>query len=715
MFSTEELTKFKNKKTRKQCICWFDRLTLFSFSKLRRLNLKYEIVELRYMTIAPFVKTFIEKYYNNIFKLKCIFSAEGLISAKEEKEIDIKAYDDIVSLIYKQIRICSSNKYSSLLKNINPRYSREKISFFFEQEISREIENIVKLCNHVKSFCLNNKNLTYSYNLIIVTDNFWIPHIRSYYENNNIRLYTYLNFKEIISMFYYPIKIFIEIIANLFLVLIGKSIITKNSAKDSKVAVLYVQGANLEKKTDYFWYPNSGINPSKIILYFKYSVRSPNAEIIKFIEQNNITWVNLLPWKLGNKKYLFGTMELNRLPSTIYLKKSLKTLAITLRLFFYCLFKNDKIYFWYWKNLTILLNTVDFFESFFITYNIKVHFGQYEAGKDMSSANIAIELVKGIDIGTHWSNFDFVTVYTGKPYDVYFSWGQFFKDNFFDNIFYPIDRLVYSGYPYDSFFTRCKEKSKRYRSKLIDSGAEFIVSFFDQNCSDLRPGWTKGIEKMYKFLLKEVMDDKTMGLIIKPKKLINIEDKLPLLVGLLNQAIATGRCIVLEGDIFPCEAAYASDLAIGIGVSSTPVTEALISGVPGITFDPLSSVNHPLYKKGIGRVVFDDLGQMIQAIGEFRRNRHNKTNIGDFSFILKEIDAFRDGNASVRIGNFINWLLDAFDKGMGGQDAMEIAINRYRTCWGSDKVVDLKKEKDTFKNSGAYSPEFICTSFDSNK
>ncbi|MDD5356012.1 MAG: hypothetical protein PHY56_05720, partial [Candidatus Omnitrophica bacterium] len=57
---------------------------------------------------------------------------------------------------------------------------------------------------------------------------------------------------------------------------------------------------------------------------------------------------------------------------------------------------------------------------------------------------------------------------------------------------------------------------------------------------------------------------------------------------------------------------------------------------------------------------------------------------------LKEIDCFRDGRASLRIGCFIKWVSDEFDKGSSRQEAIKAVIDKYQKEWGVDKVVDCK-------------------------
>ncbi|MDD5356343.1 MAG: hypothetical protein PHY56_07405, partial [Candidatus Omnitrophica bacterium] len=644
-------------------ICWVDCLSLISLFRVIALCGRYRIKEIRFMRTTALAKKIADRCLRGLFRFKRPYD-DGIVDcAAVENKIELTAYKDAIRIIYKLIKPLHRQRYLSLLNKLDKKYNKDKITLFFEQEIWREIIRPVNLCNYAKL----SKDYIKGHNIVLITGNSWIDFIRTHFKDDEIEICSYFNLKGFIGLIYYPLKIVIEIIANLFLLFIGKGVSANCDKQHSKTAVLYMHGADLAKKSDYFWLPASGIDPKRIIVYFKYSVRPPTKANINMIEENNATWVNLLPWKIGARNLLSGTMELYRFPSVIFIKKSLKTLWTSLFLFITCLWKGSL---WYWKNITNILNSVDFFESFFLAFNIKVHFAQYGVGRDMSAANMAIELVNGVDIGAHWSNFDSAFVDLAKPHDIYFSWGPYFKDNFLNADYNRIDKLVYCGYPYDSFFKDCNERAKSHRGRLLDKGARFIVAFFDQSLASNKPNWVKEIEGVYRFLLEEVLKDETFGLIIKPKKLASLNQKLPAIASLFNKAVSTGRCLFLDADIFPCEAAYASDLALGIGASSTPLTEALLAGVPGITFDSRDFLEHPIYRYDFKNIIQNRLFKLENVIRDVKNN-----NLAvEKPMALKEIDCFRDGRASLRIGCFIKWVSDEIEKGSFRQEAIKAAI-----------------------------------------
>jgi hypothetical protein len=56
---------------------------------------------------------------------------------------------------------------------------------------------------------------------------------------------------------------------------------------------------------------------------------------------------------------------------------------------------------------------------------------------------------------------------------------------------------------------------------------------------------------------------------------------------------------------------------------------------------------------------------------------------------MDQIDPFHDGQAGERVGTYLRWLLEAFDRGYGRDAAIREANARYAEKWGVDKVLDF--------------------------
>ena len=99
--------------------------------------------------------------------------------------------------------------------------------------------------------------------------------------------------------------------------------------------------------------------------------------------------------------------------------------------------------------------------------------------------------------------------------------------------------------------------------------------------------------------------------------------------------------------------------------------------------------NHPFYKWGYGKVVFDDVGQMIESLKHFEPGQNGKARIGDFSAHISEVAPFHDGRGNERIGGYLCALLEKFENGASREDAIASANEKFRSDWGQDKIVDL--------------------------
>ena len=60
---------------------------------------------------------------------------------------------------------------------------------------------------------------------------------------------------------------------------------------------------------------------------------------------------------------------------------------------------------------------------------------------------------------------------------------------------------------------------------------------------------------------------------------------------------------------------------------------------------------------------------------------------GDWSSVIGEFDPFRDGLAAKRIGDYLSWLVDGFERGLDRAVVMAQASDRYAALWGNDKVI----------------------------
>jgi hypothetical protein len=254
---------------------------------------------------------------------------------------------------------------------------------------------------------------------------------------------------------------------------------------------------------------------------------------------------------------------------------------------------------------------------------------------------------------------------------------------------------VTTGFLSDHMNAFLRPRAMALRAELEKAGARRVVALFDENSLDDERWHTgHGLQRdNYEFLLGKVLSEPWFGLVCKPKVPDTLRARLGPIAEMLERAIATGRCKIYEhGPVFgshvPAEAAMAADLAVhGHLCAGTAAIEAVLAGTPTLLLDREGWTCSPLYRLGVGKVVFKDWSSLWDAA---KARFAGDASIGDWSSMLDEFDQFRDGRAAQRMGDFLADLLDALKDGLGREAAMDRAAERYAALWGSDKITEIK-------------------------
>jgi hypothetical protein len=250
-----------------------------------------------------------------------------------------------------------------------------------------------------------------------------------------------------------------------------------------------------------------------------------------------------------------------------------------------------------------------------------------------------------------------------------------------------VGTLIISGYPNDIIqIPKTEDKVGILKSR----GADFIIALFDNSYTPEGSISAEGMCEFYMAFLQWVLDDSTVGLVIKSKKPYVI-DNLFLIRPLLDKAIETGRCLRIEDEWgrFPSYASFCTDIAVGADISSA-VMESVISGCKGIHYDRSSLKSHEFYQWGYNSLIFNDLSAMLNSLKRYKANPESEPKLGDWSAHLDELDPFRDGRGGERMGTYMSWLLEAFDKGNNRDEAIQYANDLYANQWGKDKVINMR-------------------------
>jgi hypothetical protein len=101
----------------------------------------------------------------------------------------------------------------------------------------------------------------------------------------------------------------------------------------------------------------------------------------------------------------------------------------------------------------------------------------------------------------------------------------------------------------------------------------------------------------------------------------------------------------------------------------------------------MKSGSKVFYKNnGINRRIFEKISDLVDGIDRFVDGKNDE--LGQCSDIREFIDPFCDERGPERIGEYLFWLLEEFDKGQNSMEALTEANKKYRTKWDDTNVTD---------------------------
>ena len=217
-------------------------------------------------------------------------------------------------------------------------------------------------------------------------------------------------------------------------------------------------------------------------------------------------------------------------------------------------------------------------------------------------------------------------------------------------------RFSSCGYLFDSSFHAVRERAKSIRQSLLDSGADFVICYFDESVQFDKYGLISQADhvKSLTSLLELVCSDNKIALICKSQFQRNTTKSFPELILLADRARASGRFIDLQSGvhrntIFPAEAALASDITIGHAFAVTASLEAALTGSRSILIDAYGCRSSMLDFFRPLDIIFPSLQTSLQAINDFRSGNAERKSLGDWSSILHHFDQYHDGKAVNRL------------------------------------------------------------------
>jgi hypothetical protein len=428
---------------------------------------------------------------------------------------------------------------------------------------------------------------------------------------------------------------------------------------------------------DLFWWWESGIDASRVILFFDRPGPPARREFAERAKVLGIRCVALNAQGAGDCPELLWRSSVGLAKAVVLTRIYLKVLRWGI--------SHGLTGAWIAGQLSGLVVQASVFEEFLIHHNTRAVLHWNDVESDFIS--LACEAVGASRIGHQWSNIHWPVACQARLHQVYFAWGPLHRD-ILEGTRSCTPHVLYSGCIVKGAFPAhgLDAIAAAERDALRAAGAERILALFDNSlpCDDF-----------YRFFLSHVMRDSRWGLLIKPKGLESLPwsaADAPALQSLFEQAFATGRVRVLDPLLSPADAAAAADIAVGVDINSATVVAAL-AGHRAVHLDYVPLHASPLaqwalfYEAGPDRLVFDDPDRLWKELNRFFDAPDTLPAFGlAGSDVLCRLDPFRDGQAGRRIGEYVRWYLEGLDRGLDRDQALCYSARCYAGTWGNAMV-----------------------------
>ena len=417
-----------------------------------------------------------------------------------------------------------------------------------------------------------------------------------------------------------------------------------NSLNKTNIAAELIQAKVKQNDiSDTYWIKDSNIDLNSIV-----GLTSIDYDL------DSLSNLNTLGIKVFNisgsvLKLIINTLRnynVNYQPTYIFVdyKYFMRTFNTAFKIF-YSMFFNSSFSWFNIQEVYYLIRT-EFWKSIYNQLDICILWTMYDADRDKLVKSQAIEICNGLYCGSHRSNNPSLEVWVEKHYDVFFVWSKYFlSKSFYPNSY--VKTAFEVGYSSDHYFKYARMHSAELRKKYSNF---FILSYFDNvTGNDIR--WSPSQQfEIYKLLINLLNTRKELIIFLKPKRksrfLTFLSSFDPLRVFVDN-----GRVVVFYGDsektkARPAEIAIASDLVLGLGISSA-AAEGCFAG--SVAFHAnLTKVNNDFDKHGLNKVVFREIKSLEKAI--INQMNGNGMSIEESQSYHKILDPFQDGLAFKRTG-----------------------------------------------------------------
>lgn len=606
---------------------------------------------------------------------------------------------------------------SGMVKQLSKRFDKERLVLYLEKALAEELSQVL-LHIQIASWIARSQNSiedsrTRALAVIHLPKSPWISLIQEYAQNTNVDVRGYRWHPPAIRLPMRGVRGTIgALIRSGFKFTLSRKVSTShpdnrisvNSLVSSNhpdrlpfmVAVPYTgKGLTLDpsQNSDLFWYPFVNLKPNQLLVYVFRNADLLDDEAHRTLNKNHIK-STVLGGSGNHATSLPVWPRTAHIRGLIHIIRSDWRQILTLIWGTLKLRSSDR---WISSNMFRFVASYFYWRWFFASHEIKIHVDCSDWLRGRIASDQAIADLGGFSISYQRSYEAFPTVYRSSTCDVHFSFSSDWLEN--ERLSRSwVFQYISDGYVHDYAFSRVEGRSRELRNKLTTHGAQFVICFLDEgSIDDGKSGPTHEIcADDYRFLLENLLADPSLGLIFKPKKASTIRQRLGNVSELLDAALATGRCHIYDDGgatatgTLPCEASMSADLSIGLLVGSTAALESALAGSKVLLLDREYVPYHPLYKLGLGKVVFRDWDSIWKELSYFRRDSSLVPGFGDWSPIADSLDSFRDGKAAERMGSYIKSLCEGLSNNLPRDEIIRLAENEFSNTWGPDKITNLR-------------------------
>ncbi len=474
--------------------------------------------------------------------------------------------------------------------------------------------------------------------------------------------------------------------ANILLSL-GRSLFGKPKTLPESSVCSFHEGpasfTDLDRRRSYalFWLPPSGIDPKRVTV-FSYGSLTLSAPEVEGAGKTGIRFFSCE----GFFRKINPLME-RHVCSAGAIRAFMAYVVESLRLLSCVRSRED---YRVWHCLTVLFSRLPYWEDFFRVRQVKVFF---KPGSFFNHLNIAARLADAAIVSYQSSNHVRTMTWHAENCDAFFVWGKE-HEMAYRTKRSRVRNFVQSGYIFDHIFVPLRERAAADRKELFGGKADFIISVLDEYWAYPFAllhlvGMRKEMLLLYQKFFSYALEHQDVGLLVKPKREANelALRSSPETAGAVRRLEQEGRLRFLEAEKYPAQAGVLSDLAVGLYADSTAAFECWLAGTGAISYDVMKFRGlNSLYVKEKNKVVFDDLGLMMAAIDQCRRDRVAIGGSLQRHDLTAPRDPFCDGAARERVGLYIREVLEGFDQGLTRVEAVARANEFYRKKFGNDKV-----------------------------